>query len=324
MGLDRCRFKKSELLPRLLCCVCDEVLHSPVQCSLCRKFLCKGCVGRCESSACLHQEIVPVSKYLTMKLDDLELRCRFFSHGCGFSSRLKDIPRHESSCQFSCPSDCKENLSHSSKEKLQCSDCKTKMVLCRKGCGKLMTVSEGAKHDCFAELLAETQKKAGMNATMVAKLDASMQEKARTVALIADLSEGAVGEVRACERRLEEIELEKRRVRETYEDRVDAAQKQCEEQAGGYIRGQVDLLTQLGPDTDANVSCLQSKLEELFAVLSKRQREELRVCTTKTTADTFSFTDSKPKPPKFVAQFRPKPLLSTAARTRSQSCAKPK
>lgn len=317
MGLERCRFKKGEAVQRLLCCICSEVLSSPVQCSLCRSFLCKSCIGVSSPSSCPHSELVPVSKFLTLKLKEMELRCKYYPHGCEVWCRVKDVGRHEAGCQFACAEDCEGKENVYGKDKLQCSDCKTKMVLCRAGCGRLMTAEEGKRHNCMRDLMMECQKKAEKVREMKVKVEDAVREKKKVEEELYVLSQTVSSEVRTLERRLDEIDTEKRRVGETYEERLLASQSLCEDQAGGYLRQQVDLLAQLSPTFDSALIQTDHKFTEFALTLGRRHLSDMKNFTVKTLADVYSFVDSKPKPPKFISQFRP-----TRTRSHSGVCSK--
>lgn len=326
MGLDRCRFKKSELVSHFLCCVCTEVLSIPVQCSLCRLYLCKGCIGLSSPvQQCAHTEFVPVSKFLNLKLNEMELRCKFHPHGCEVWCKVKDAFRHESRCAFACSSDAdsKENV-YIAAEKVNCSDCKTKLVLCREGCGRVMTAAEAKRHSCVQGLLVETRKKAENLHLLQGKLEIAMQEKNYIEEQLYKLSQAAAHEVKTLENHLETVENEKRRAEEEYEDRLTASESLCETKAGGFLRHQVSLLAQIGPMLDSSLCQAAEQLKEAGAVLGKRQQEGLRTCTVKVVADVCSFVDCRPKPPKFVAQFRPQSLNSTLNRPRSNSLSRAK
>lgn len=324
MGLDRCRFKKSELTQHLLCCVCCEVLSSPVQCSLCRLFLCKPCIGSSAAEAqCQHTEFMPVSKFLSMKLKEMELKCRFYPHGCEAWCRVKDAWKHESRCSYACKSeaDGKENA-YSGAEKLNCSDCKTKLVLCREGCGRVMSAAEAKKHNCLQGLISETRKKAENLRYLREKLANAAQEKHHIEEQLQAISQTVTNQVKSLEMRLEEVENEKRRAEEEYEERLLASESLCEVEAGGFLRQEVDLLGQIAPAIECSLAQAEGQLKEAGITLGRKQQDDLRTCTMKITADVCSFMDSKPKPPKFISQFRPKSLISAVNRPRSLSHAK--
>ena len=313
-------------MPHFLCCVCTEVLNSPVQCSLCRLFLCKGCIGLSSPARqCTHTEFVPVSKFLNLKLQDMELRCKFHPHGCEVWVRVKDAYRHESRCAFACSSDVdsKENA-YTGAEKLNCSDCKTKLVLCREGCGRVMSGAEAKRHSCVQGLLAETRKKAENLRCLREKLAVAVREKNYIEEQLYELSQAAVNEAKSLENSLETVENEKLRAEEEYEDRLLASESLCETEAGGFLRQQVGLLAQIGPVLDSSLSQASEELKEAGSLLGRRQQEGLRTCTVKVMADVCSFEDCRPKPPKFVAQFRPKSLTSTLNRPRNGSFSRAK
>ena len=159
-----------------------------------------------------------MSKFLNLKLQDMELRCKFHPHGCEVWVRVKDAYRHESRCAFACSSDVdsKENA-YTGAEKLNCSDCKTKLVLCREGCGRVMSGAEAKRHSCVQGLLAETRKKAENLRCLREKLAVAVREKNYIEEQLYELSQAAVNEAKSLENSLKTVENEKLRAEEEYE-----------------------------------------------------------------------------------------------------------
>lgn len=139
-GFERIRFTRENFHDDLICKYCFNILYEPVTCQTCQVNFCAKCADiivkeqskkenilRQDKLGCIHN-FQPSSKYLTNKLNKLELKCKYWFMGCDYVSLLENMVAHQESC--------------SKKPKGRFNTVEDLLIKCPKGCQKLCTIDE--------------------------------------------------------------------------------------------------------------------------------------------------------------------------------------
>ena len=79
------------------------------------------------------------------KIDEMIIKCKYWSNGCNRTLKVKEIEKHEENCEFS-KNECKHPECHEknlkTKELIHSENCPYSNYICDKGCGKEMKLLE--------------------------------------------------------------------------------------------------------------------------------------------------------------------------------------
>ncbi|PAA65648.1 hypothetical protein BOX15_Mlig027397g1 [Macrostomum lignano] len=105
MGFDVDRFEE-EVNEGLLCAICHDVLEDAVQ-APCEHAFCSACIQAwlLEDNSCpvdrqilLASELRQLHRYMRNDLNNLQIRCQYWQHGCREKVPLETLHQHESAC----------------------------------------------------------------------------------------------------------------------------------------------------------------------------------------------------------------------------------
>lgn len=97
VGINQSLFIRSSLPSELICDQCKLVLRDPYSCGNCSQICCESCLN--PSNKCSHKSAV---KYTLIyeKINELFIKCKYYTHGCLKITKLKDLSKHEEICEF--------------------------------------------------------------------------------------------------------------------------------------------------------------------------------------------------------------------------------
>ena len=99
----------NEELNEFTCSICCEIFVNPVFTQCCRQTYCFDCINKWveENNTCPNdrkslrsRSLSPAPRVFINLLNNLKVKCNFNSNGCQVISRLEDLAKHSSKCNF--------------------------------------------------------------------------------------------------------------------------------------------------------------------------------------------------------------------------------
>jgi len=158
VGFELNRFLRKTFPPESLCFLCQSVMNLPVQCSKCKIWVCQSCSLNSyifkfsfthdfqirAHLNCKHEFSEP-NKFLKNKLDEMMIKCKYWTSGCLHICKVSQVEKHEETCEFG-KTDCQYpecvQKTTKCKEQVHSENCPFSLYICEKGCGKEMKLIE--------------------------------------------------------------------------------------------------------------------------------------------------------------------------------------
>ena len=150
--------------PDLVCCICQCVLLSPVECP-CRHVFCNVCIttwliNHHNCPTCRRRvrqiQLKPVLPMVQNMINRLLMFCDFRDNGCADNVMLELYLGHVETCGYRkikcCFSRCGQMILLKDKEQHENKDCDFREKLCTGRCGLMIPVCMFDSHDCCEEL----------------------------------------------------------------------------------------------------------------------------------------------------------------------------
>jgi hypothetical protein len=91
-------------------------------------------------------------------VEDLTIRCRYAKEGCEEQFKIGELKHHSAICPYypiACPNSGCDFIAARRLIKDHTANCEYKTEICKKGCQKVLKLSEVASHNCIAALTAD-------------------------------------------------------------------------------------------------------------------------------------------------------------------------
>ena len=102
------RISQTNCLEDLKCPICLNLLWDPIGCNYCKNYFCRGCISHwietspqknCPKCKKIYQSIQPFPLLLSL-LSNINITCKFKSHGCIQYLNYDNLEKHEHECLY--------------------------------------------------------------------------------------------------------------------------------------------------------------------------------------------------------------------------------